>query len=123
MDRPRYEGTRLAPGSYPNSMTSETTLESTIIGKFDTRRGAELAIEHLVQECGVSRADVFVQPTGGANTAGTRAAGADAKAAPDPEGHQKLEGSIEVSVDFHGRDPGQIAEALKGAGAKTVRTK
>ena len=66
--------------------------------------------------------DVFVQPTGGANSAGTRAAGADAKAATDPEGHQKLEGSLEVSVDFHGDDPGRITDALKGAGAKAVRT-
>jgi hypothetical protein len=98
-------------------------LESTIIGEFDTRRDAELAVEHVVQDCGVPRSDVFVQPAGGANTAGTRPAGADAKAAPTPEAHQKLEGSLEVSVDFHGDDPGRIAAALKGAGAKAVRTK
>ena len=97
-------------------------MKSTIIGEFDTRRGADLAVEHVVQECGVPRSDVFVQPTSGANTAGTRAAGADAKAAPDPEGHQKLDGSLEVSVDFHGDDPERITDALKGAGAKAVRT-
>jgi hypothetical protein len=98
-------------------------LESTIIGEFDTRRGAELAVEHVVQECGVPRSDVFVQAAGGANTSGTRPAGPDAKAAPAPEGHQKLEGPIEVSVDFHGDAPEKIADALKDAGAKTVRTK
>ncbi|MHB0767824.1 hypothetical protein [Bradyrhizobium sp. 5.13L] len=98
-------------------------MESTIIGQFDTRRGAELAVEHVVQECGVPRSDVFVQPAGGANTVGTHTAGADAKAAPAPEGRQKLEGLIEVSVDFHGDSPEKIAEALKGAGATTVRTK
>jgi hypothetical protein len=98
-------------------------LESTIIGEFDTRRSAELAIEHVVQECGVSRSDVFVQPAGGANTAGTHPAGADVKSAPAPEGHQKLEGLIEVSVDFHGDAPEKIADVLRGAGAKTVRTK
>jgi hypothetical protein len=98
-------------------------LESTIIREFDTRRDAELAVEHVVQDCGVPRSDVFVQPVGGVNTAGTRPAGADAKAAPKPEAHQKLEGSLEVSVDFHGDDPGRIAAALKGAGAKAVRTK
>jgi hypothetical protein len=37
-------------------------LESTIIGEFDTRRGAELAVEHVVQECGVPQSDVFIQP-------------------------------------------------------------
>jgi hypothetical protein len=98
-------------------------LESTIIGEFDTRRDAELAVEHVVQECGVPRSDVFVQAAGGANTSGTRPAGPDAKTAPAPEGHQKLEGPIEVSVDFHGDAPEKIADALKGAGAKAVRTK
>lgn len=98
-------------------------MESTIIGEFDTRRGAELAVEHVVQECGVPRSDVFVQAAGGANTAGTHAAGADVKAAPAPEGRQKLEGLIEVSVDFHGDAPEKIAEVLRGAGAKAVRTK
>jgi hypothetical protein len=98
-------------------------LESTIIGEFDSRRDAELAVEHVVQDCGVPRSDVFVQPVGGANTAGTRPAGADAKTASTPDAHQKLEGPLEVSVDFHGDDPERIAAALKGAGAKAVRTK
>ncbi|MEY9417982.1 hypothetical protein ABIF69_004424 [Bradyrhizobium japonicum] len=98
-------------------------MESTIIGEFATRREAELAVEHVVQECRVARSDVFVQPVGAANSSGTRSAGADAKAAPAPEGQQRLEGEIEVSVDFHGDAPEKIAEALKGAGAKTVRTK
>ena len=98
-------------------------MESTIIGEFDTRRSAELAVEHVVQECGVPRSDVFVQPVGSANTVGTLAAGSDAKGAPAPEGREKLEGLIEVSVDFHGDAPQKIADALKDAGAKTVRTK
>jgi hypothetical protein len=98
-------------------------LESTIIGEFDTRREAELAVEHVVQECGVPRGDVSVRPAGGANSAGTRAAGADVKDAPHPEARQKLEGAIEVSVDFHGGDPQKIADALKSTGAKSVRAK
>ena len=98
-------------------------MESTIIGEFDTRRDAELAVEHVVQDCGEPRSDVCVQPVGGANRAGTRPAGADAKPAPTPESHQKLEGPIEVSVDFHGEDPQRIAAVLKSAGAMAVRTK
>jgi hypothetical protein len=104
-------------------------LESTIIGEFDTRRDVELAVKHVVQDCGGPRSDVFVQPVGGfvqpvggANTAGTGPAGADAKAAPTPEAHQTLEGSREVSVDFHGDGPERIAAALKGAVAKAIRT-
>lgn len=88
-----------------------------------TPAAAELAVEHVVQECGVSRGDVFVQPTGGDNTSGNRPAGTDAKAAPKPEQGGKFEGAIEVFVDFHGEDAKQIKEALKSAGAKSVRTK
>ena len=97
-------------------------MEATIVGEFDTRRNAELVVERVVQECGIPRGDVFVQPAGRANSAGTRPAGADAKAAPDPVGNQKLDGTIEVSVDFHGDDPEKIAGALKSAGASSVRT-
>jgi len=60
---------------------------------------------------------------GAANSSGTRSAGADVKSAPVLEGQQRLEGEIEVSVDFHGDEPDKIAKALKGVGAKTVRTK
>ncbi len=87
-------------------------MESTIIADFDTRREAELDVEHVVQECDVERSDVFVQP-----------AGADAKDAPEPDGQQKLQGAIEVSVDFHGVDRQKIAVALKSAGAKSVCAK
>jgi hypothetical protein len=97
-------------------------LETTIIGEFDTRRETELVAEHVVQECGVARGDVFVQPAGEANSVGTRESGADVKDAPEPDGQQKLEGAIEVSVDFHGGDPKKIADALKSTGAKLVRT-
>jgi hypothetical protein len=51
-------------------------MESTLVAEFDTRRAAELAVEHVVQECGVSRGDVFVQPTGGDNSSGGPEAGA-----------------------------------------------
>ena len=98
-------------------------MESTLVAEFDTRPSAELAVEHVVQECGVARGDVFVQPTGHENTSGNRPAGADAKATPKPEQGVKLEGPIEVSVDFHGEDATKIADALRSAGGKSIRTK
>ena len=98
-------------------------MKITLVAEFETRRDAELAVEHVVQECGVARGDVFVQPTGGKNTSGERPAGADAKKAPKPEQGGKLEGPIEVSVDFHGDDAKPIENALKSAGAQSVRTK
>ena len=97
-------------------------MECTITGEFATRQEAELAVEHIVQECGMAPGDVFVQPAGAANSSGTQPAGADAPA-PAPQGREKLEGAIQVSVDFHGDEPEKIADALRAAGAKTVRTK
>lgn len=41
----------------------------------------KLAVEHVLQECGVPRADVFVQPAGRENTLGTVLQGRDAKVA------------------------------------------
>jgi hypothetical protein len=66
--------------------------------------------------------DVFVQPAGGANTAGTRPAGADAKAVPTPKARQRLESSLGLSVDFNRDGPERIAATLKGSGAKSVWT-
>ena len=97
-------------------------MECTLVAEFDTRREAELAVEH-VQECGVPRSDVFVQPVGSDNTAGKRPAGADVKSSPDPERDGQFEGTIEVSVDFQGGDTRQVTEALRSAGAKAVRTR
>jgi hypothetical protein len=104
-------------------MPKGAVMESTLIAEFDSRRAAELAVEHVVQECGVPRSDVFVQPTGSDNTAGKRPAGADAKSSPEPEESGKLEGTIEVSVDFHGGDAKQVTDALKSAGAQSMRTR
>jgi hypothetical protein len=96
-------------------------MDTTLISKFATRREAELAVEHIVQEYGVPRGDVFVQPTGAANTSGEYPAGADAKAAPQPTPGGKIAGSIEVTVDFHGGDPKPIADAMRSAGATMIR--
>jgi hypothetical protein len=42
-----------------------------IIGSFATRRDAELAVEHLVQEYGTERTHVSIRAAGDANSAGT----------------------------------------------------
>jgi hypothetical protein len=106
---------------FASARLKEHRMETTLIAEFDTRREAELAVEHIVQEYGVPRGDVLVQPTGTANSSGQYSAGADVKAAPEPTEGAKLEGSIEVSVDFHGDDSKPIMDAMKSAGAKFVR--
>lgn len=75
----------------------------TITALFTTRRDADLAVEHLVQDHGVVRTDVFIEADSPDNSAGTEAAGADVES-----GHPRVEtdaapalaGMIKVSVDL-----------------------
>jgi hypothetical protein len=39
-------------------------VERTIVGSFATRRDAETAVEHLVQEYGLERSDISIQAAG-----------------------------------------------------------
>ena len=52
--------------------------KQTITGLFQTRREAELAVEHMVQDYGLDRSRVEVRAAGEENTSGTKASGADA---------------------------------------------
>ncbi|BBB97241.1 MULTISPECIES: hypothetical protein [Bradyrhizobium] len=81
-------------------------MESILVAEFDTSRAAELAVEHVVQECGVQRTDV-VQPMGADNTSGDRPALADVKVKPKPG--EKLGGPIEDR-----RLPWRRSEARRG---------
>ena len=47
-----------------------------IKGIFETRREAEMAVEHFVQQMGIERNTIFIEPEGGDNSAGTEIAGA-----------------------------------------------
>lgn len=100
-------------------------MECTIRAEFETRREADLAVEHLVQEHGVPRTDIFVRARGEANSAGTKVAGADLESghAPAERGSPELAGRIEVSVDYHGERPEIVRKALEIAGAKSVKAK
>lgn len=67
---------------------------------FATREAAELGIEHLVQQHGVSRPDIFVQAVGEQNTAGTAASGGDIARPDGARDDAALQGEIEVSVEI-----------------------
>src|SRR3712207_8480283 len=47
-----------------------TMAKQTITGSFNTRREAEMAVEHLVQDYGLDRSRVHVRPAGEENTSG-----------------------------------------------------
>jgi hypothetical protein len=99
-------------------------VDRTIIANFDTRRDAETAVEHLVQEHGIERADIFIRAPGTANTAGVRPAGADVESGhPGVEKHGKpeLSGPIEVSVECDAGRSTVVRSALEKAGATQLR--
>jgi hypothetical protein len=95
----------------------------TIIGRFQSRRDADLAIEHLVQDHGIERTDVFAQPSSAANSAGEQAAGADVESGHPgvaKEGDPALGGAIDVSVDVNDGAGDTVRSALEAAGGTLV---
>lgn len=98
----------------------------TIIGRFKTRRGAELAVEHLVQDLGVERSDIFIEAPGNDNSAGTVPAGADVESGHpgyQKEGHPALGGEIIVSVELEDELAAKARAYLDDAGATSVEAR
>jgi hypothetical protein len=96
-----------------------------IIGEFEKRREAELAVEHLVQEHGLQRSAVSVHAAGSANTAGSRISGADVESGHpgvDKHGKPELSGQIEIVVECGQAQATIVEAALKDAGARQLRS-
>ncbi|MDK4731514.1 hypothetical protein [Rhizobium sp. CNPSo 3490] len=74
---------------------------TTITAVFETRVTADLAVEHLVQQHGIARPDIFVQSASAKNTAGSAPSGGDASHDGSARSDAPLEGEIEVSVDIN----------------------
>lgn len=88
---------------------------------FTTRREAELAVEHLVQEHDIDRRAIQITPQGPENTAGEVPSGSD-KAAAEPSTEARddaaLEGPIVVSVSLEAEDQLEdIRKVFEEAGA------
>ncbi|MBS0549312.1 MAG: hypothetical protein JSR24_16280 [Proteobacteria bacterium] len=84
-------------------------MERTITGHFSTRKEADLAVEHVVQEHGIPRPDIFIQPLGADNSAGSKST---------PAAH----GDIEVSVDCHDIDKARAVKlAFEQTGGHEIR--
>ena len=91
---------------------------------FTSRREADVAVEHLVQEHGIDRAVIFVEPAGEASTTGTHVAGADAPSG-DPASEERtdapLKGEIRLKVFATNNDRSTVDRALREAGAHQIR--
>lgn len=97
----------------------------TVCGIFATREEAERAVEHLVQEHGIDRSDVFVRAQGSENSAGTGVSGGDAAEGNAQESAEEaaLEGLIEVSADVRSSQIADAEGALREVGAQNVSTR
>ena len=86
---------------------------ATINATFETRREAELAVEHLVQEHGIDRDDVDVGAEGDQNSAGVEASGSDNETELEESTGDEaaLNGRIALSVTV---DSGETAESVHG---------
>lgn len=86
-----------------------------LVGQFDTRRQADLAVERLVQEIGIERTDIFVASSGPDNSTGTFRAGADSETVGEPARDDvQLAGAVTVSVDVQNdNDVQRIISAIK----------
>lgn len=100
-------------------MTDSST--QTIEAIFETREAADLAIEHLVQQHALPRADVFVQAGGDRNTSGLKASGGDVSRPDGTRSDAPLRGRIEVSADIRREDVSKIQSAFRDAGALDIR--
>ena len=77
-------------------------MSTEVQARFATRRDAELAIEHLVQQHGIDRAAITVRASGEANSAGSKPSGADVESGHpgvQKDASPKLRGDVEVLVD------------------------
>ena len=95
---------------------STTTIRAT----FDTRAAADLAVEHLVQQHGIARPDIFVQPATAENSAGSRPSGGDASHDQGSRNDAPLEGEIEVSADIAANQIAAVQQTFGDAGAIRV---
>lgn len=91
------------PASFPApDQDTDTSMSKTVSAEFASRRDAETAVEHLVQEHGVDRNAVTIGPVSDENSAGTEAARADVengRLKRDNDGQPALAGRIRVSAE------------------------
>lgn len=96
----------------------------TLTARFRTRRLADVAVEHLVQEQGIERTNIFVVAEGSEPSSGEEVDATDVESGhpgAEPGGDPALGGAILVSVDLADADRGdELAEILKGLDADTV---
>lgn len=94
-----------------------------ISANFETRREAELAIEHLVQEQELDRGDIGIESASDDNSAGVSASGADLENDFDDSDDEDaaLNGAIKVTITIEDADLAEdVVDILHEFGASDV---
>jgi hypothetical protein len=93
-----------------------------VCATFPTREGADLAIEHLVQEYGIDRAFIYVEPAEDENSSGLETSGGDhaSKAGHGERVDAPLHGVIELTVACRAEKVGVVKTALEDTGAMKI---
>jgi hypothetical protein len=103
---------------------SDTRTHDGLAAIYETRAQAELAVEHLVQELGVDRSAIFVEPVEEKNTSGVQISGGDAPSGEDgsrARSDAPLNGAIRVTVATTEHKVAALRGALTQAGASSVQ--
>ncbi len=98
-------------------------MSQTISAEFETRRDAEMAVEHIVQEHGLDRSSVSVVSATAENSAGTKPSGSDLE-----NGHEKasstvrpaLGGKLKVSVEVDDGSRKKVLSSFSSHGGKQI---
>ena len=96
-------------------------MPQTLSAEFDTRRDAEMTVEHLVQEYGLDRSAISIVSMSEDNSAGTQVAGADleqSRSEGGSETHPALSGRLKVSVQAGEDHKDKILETFSSFGGK-----
>lgn len=89
---------------------------------FSTREGADLAVEHLVQEHGVDPLAIFVEAVGDDNSVGADRSGGDSSVPGSPgRDDAPLNGTLRVTVATDSKHVSQLSKVLAAAGAAELR--
>ncbi|MBZ5761981.1 hypothetical protein LAV84_22555 [Rhizobium sp. VS19-DR104.2] len=99
-------------------MADDSTLK--IRATFATRAAADLAVEHLVQQHGIARPDIFIQSITNENTVGTSPSGGDLSHNEGTRDDAPLGGEIEVSANIASSQVAVVQRSLGEAGAIRV---
>lgn len=98
-------------------------MPKTITAEFETRRDAEMTVEHLVQEHGLDPKLITIIPATAENSAGATVAGSDNESGRDKGGadpHPALAGKLKVSVDVDEAMTDKVLSSFATYGGKQV---